>query len=315
VIVPTYNRARVVGEAIESALGQTRPPLEVIVVDDGSTDDTGAVVGRYVARHGADRVKYVRQANAGPATARNTGVAHSSGEVIALLDSDDRWSPEKLALQLPLLGAAPVGGGDALPFGSRLNADVARDVGMVYGGFRCFGEAAANVERAYYAGDDLGFHDLLAFVALGTQTLIFRRDVFDAVGGFDEACSPAEDQDFTIRVAARYAIRGLDRTVAEIRLHGEQISGDKSRMFRASMHVLRKNLGAHGPCAACGRAARAARRKIHGFYYRDLNQRARAAAVNWRVVRAAGLCLKAFWVDPGALARASGRLLCKAQRG
>src|SRR5690242_14976762 len=112
VIIPTYNRARFVGEAVASALAQTLPPLEVIVVDDGSTDDTADVV----ARLNDPRVVYLRQENAGPATARNTGVEAARGDLIALLDSDDRWLPRKLELQVPLFE------GDG-------------KIGLVYGGF------------------------------------------------------------------------------------------------------------------------------------------------------------------------------------
>ena len=118
VIIPTYNRAPFVGEAIESALAQTRPPLEVVVVDDGSTDDTADRVAHY-----GDRVVYVRQTNAGPATARNTGIGHARGDLIALLDSDDRWLPQKLEWQVPLFDDP--------------------EVGMVHAGFRCFGSPAA----------------------------------------------------------------------------------------------------------------------------------------------------------------------------
>src|SRR5689334_2160139 len=104
VVIPTYNRAELVGEAIDSVLGQSRPPLEVIVVDDGSTDDTADVVGRYGAR-----VVYLRQPNCGPATARNVGVARARGDLIALLDSDDRWLPRKLELQVPLFADGNTG--------------------------------------------------------------------------------------------------------------------------------------------------------------------------------------------------------------
>lgn len=285
VIIPTYNRARLLPEAIDSALGQTLPPLEVIVVDDGSTDDTARVVARF-----GERVVYLHQPNAGPATARNNGVRRARGDLVALLDSDDRWLPRKLEVQLPLF-ADP-------------------GVGVVYGGFRCFGGGSGAIVPDYFAGHSIGFHDLLGFKALGTQTLVFRRAAFDAAGGFDESCSPAEDQDFTIRLAARVGLRGVAETVTEVRLHDGQISGDKQRMFRASMHVLRKNEQTHpADCPGCRQALARARRTIHTFYYHDLNRRARVAALHGNVVRAVGLGLKALWVDPGALTRFPGKLL------
>lgn len=95
VVIPTYNRARYVTEAIDSVLAQTVPPDEIIVVDDGSTDNTQDVLKRF-----GDRIKYIRQDNAGPGIARNTGIKSSKNEYIAFLDSDDLWEPNRLERQL-----------------------------------------------------------------------------------------------------------------------------------------------------------------------------------------------------------------------
>src|SRR5689334_4764378 len=94
VVIPTYNYGRFIDEAIRSALAQTQPPMEIIVVDDGSTDDTKDVVATF-----GDKVKYVRQENAGVCAARNRGVAESSGDLIALLDADDVLEPTNLEKQ------------------------------------------------------------------------------------------------------------------------------------------------------------------------------------------------------------------------
>src|SRR4051794_16299795 len=94
-VIPTYNYGRFVAGAIDGALAQTYPHVEVIVVDDGSTDDTASIVARY-----ADRgVRYVRQPNAGAAAARNRGLVEACGELIAFCDADDVWTPDKLAVQ------------------------------------------------------------------------------------------------------------------------------------------------------------------------------------------------------------------------
>jgi len=98
VIIPTYNRAALLCEAVDSVLQQTYRNIEVIVVDDGSTDDTTAVMEKY-----GDRVRYSRRPNAGVNAARNLGFKQSKGEFIALLDSDDLWAPYKLELQVRLL--------------------------------------------------------------------------------------------------------------------------------------------------------------------------------------------------------------------
>lgn len=102
VLIPTYNRAYILGQAIDSVLAQDHPQLEVIVVDDGSTDDTPALLAGY-----GDRVRVVRQANAGLAAARNAGLALARGEFIAFQDSDDLWAPWKLTVQVALMRRVP----------------------------------------------------------------------------------------------------------------------------------------------------------------------------------------------------------------
>src|SRR5262245_15747118 len=102
VVIPTYNCGRLVTEAVDSVLGQTVPPAEVIVVDDGSQDDTAERLAAY-----AGRVRYLRQENQGVAAARNCGVAASGGEVVAFLDADDVWHPRKLEFQLAALDRHP----------------------------------------------------------------------------------------------------------------------------------------------------------------------------------------------------------------
>src|SRR6185436_10196720 len=105
VVVPTYNRAYCLARTIDSALGQTHPSVEVIVVDDGSVDETAEMVA---ARYGSDaRVRLIRQANAGVSAARNTGLRVARGDYVALLDSDDVWEPWKLELQVACMRARP----------------------------------------------------------------------------------------------------------------------------------------------------------------------------------------------------------------
>ena len=102
VIIPAYNYARYLAEAIDSALGQTYAPLEVIVVDDASTDDTPRVLAAY-----GQRIRAIRQPNGGAGAARNTGIAAARGEYVAFLDADDVWLPRKLELQMALFDADP----------------------------------------------------------------------------------------------------------------------------------------------------------------------------------------------------------------
>src|SRR4051812_26302017 len=105
VVIATYNSGRFVGQAVRSVLAQTYRPFEIVVVDDGSTDDTAGVLAGY-----RDGVRYVYQENRGPAAARNRGIAEAAGELVAFLDADDEWHPEKLSRQWEALSASPRAG-------------------------------------------------------------------------------------------------------------------------------------------------------------------------------------------------------------
>src|SRR5215831_9468158 len=120
VVIPTYNNARFLPEALDSLLGQTYRDFELIVVDDGSTDDTLEVLKPY--RH---LIRYVRKENGGPASARNLGIRHASGELIAFQDADDIWLPDKLQLQVDYLREHP-------------------EVGLVFSGSIFFGTETRN---------------------------------------------------------------------------------------------------------------------------------------------------------------------------
>ena len=168
VVIPAYNAAGCVGRAIESALAQTYPPVEVLVVDDGSRDNTAEVVARYPAP-----VRLVRQANGGPGAARNHGARLAVGEWIALLDADDAWRPGKLERQIAYTD----------------NAKVA----VVH--------ARA---RAPHVVDPVSFAALWNRNFLITSTVIIRRAAFQEVGGFDEdrALIGVEDYNLWLRIAA-----------------------------------------------------------------------------------------------------------------
>jgi glycosyltransferase involved in cell wall biosynthesis len=152
-IVPVFNGARFLAEAIDSILGQSLAPGEVIVVDDGSTDSTPEVAARY-----GGRVTYVRQDNAGPSAARNRGVLRSRGDFVAFLDADDLWHPDKLARQ-------------AEHFATRRKLDIS----LTHA--RNFWIDALRHEEDGFSGQRIG--------VLPAQTLVARRQVFDRVGLFD----------------------------------------------------------------------------------------------------------------------------------
>lgn len=172
-IVPTYNRAGLVVEAVESILRQDHARLELIVVDDGSTDDTRNALARF-----AGQITYLTQPNAGPAAARNRGVEASSGEIVAFLDSDDLWSETKLPYQLSYLAAHP-------------------EVDVVLG--------YTHVSRLSLAPDGTRRFtpDPKPKRVFHVGAALFRRSVFETIGLFDPSLRFWEDQDWFDRARER----------------------------------------------------------------------------------------------------------------
>ena len=137
VIIPAYNRAHYIREAIESALQQSHRPLEIIVVDDGSTDETPQILATY-----SEPVRVFRQVNQGVAAARNLGVSHARGEYVAFLDSDDLWHPEKLEKQIERFEADP-------------------ELGLVHCGMETFNDAGEVLEVNVGGAEGWVSHEML----------------------------------------------------------------------------------------------------------------------------------------------------------
>jgi glycosyltransferase involved in cell wall biosynthesis len=185
VVIIAHNCAQYVGHAIQSVLEQTWPRLELIVVDDGSTDATGAVIQRV----SDPRMKYVRQTNKGPNAARNEGIRHARGDLIAFLDCDDWWLPAKLEKQIAKAAGHP-------------------EIGLVYSLAIRVDETGAEGDRfdSVVEGrvlDRLLFGNCIAGSA--SSALVTRRAV-DAVGTFDESLHYAEDWEYWIRIASQFAV-------------------------------------------------------------------------------------------------------------
>ncbi len=186
--------------AIDSALAQTRPVDEIVVIDDGSTDGTGEALR---ARYGdliGERIVYHRQDNAGVSAARNTGMRLASRRYFALLDSDDLWRPEKTARQMDWLDAHP-------EYGMVL-CDVVRVAadGRPYDVFH---------RREVLREDGWALRWLLLNPSLVPASAMFRREVFESCGGFDTALRTAEDIDFHLRVARRWKIGVVEAELVE----------------------------------------------------------------------------------------------------
>ncbi len=216
VVIVCYNQACYLSEAIESALAQTHCPLEVLVVDDGSADETAAVAGAYSS------VRYVRQNNRGLAAARNTGLRHCSGEYVAFLDADDRLLPRAIQAGVSCIQLAP-------------------DCGFVFGGYRNIysdgspapADPPPSVDRDHYLnllqGNFIGMH----------AAVLYRWDVLQAIGGFDERLAACEDYDLYLRAARNREVKRHPEVVAEYRQHDTNMSKDRAFMLRSALRVLR----------------------------------------------------------------------------
>ncbi|WP_263357920.1 glycosyltransferase family 2 protein [Acidicapsa ligni] len=187
VIIPTYNRATYIRECIDSVLNQTHPRLEVIVVDDGSTDDTATVLREY-----GNRIRFLTQKNAGPAIARNRGIALATGDIIAFLDSDDQWLPTKLERQVQSLEAA----------GPEVTCSLCNCTVLYANGNKTSTFTLADTMPSCATGIWLNpVEVLLNRFVMFNQAVAIRREVLERVGYFDESLRFGEDYELPFRLA------------------------------------------------------------------------------------------------------------------
>jgi glycosyltransferase involved in cell wall biosynthesis len=202
VILPTYNRAWIIEEAVASVLSQTFPDFELIVVDDGSTDDTRARLERY-----GRRIRYLYQGNQGVSAARNIGVQHATGELIALLDSDDLWESGKLTRQVAFFEARP-------------EARICQtDEIWIRRGRR------VNPKQRHRKPSGWIFEPSLALCLVSPSAVMMRRELIEKMGGFDELLPACEDYDLWLRISLRCPIHLLDEPLVIKRGgHADQLS-------------------------------------------------------------------------------------------
>ena len=238
VVMPAYNCERYVAIAIESVLSQTPSPMEIIVVDDGSTDNTANIVRSY------PHVTYLRQDNQGPSKARNTGVQRAKGEFVAFLDADDFWLPDKLSRQIRALSSCPEAG---FSFATYWNF---RDLGDQWvsenpaypGPLRDWlNHQAVDAESSF--GDV--YKLLLRVNPVPTSSVMVRADAFSRVGGFNELMRNAEDYECWLRLARSYPAVVLKRPVSRYRVVDTGLSGPRAARtdfyHRLTIGALRKH--------------------------------------------------------------------------
>jgi glycosyltransferase involved in cell wall biosynthesis len=227
-VIPTYHRRDDVLVAVRSVVEQTYPAesLEILVVDDGGSDDTRDALR---AAFG-DRVRYLWQSNRGVAAARNLGLAHARGELLALLDSDDTWHPTKVDKQVDLLEADPTLGLVITDV-----AAVTRDGSLL----------ETWVRREQIPHDGYVLRDVVRNPRLVPSSVMFTRAVYAEIGGFSEDLTTAEDLEFHLRVATRFRIGVLEEALTSV-MRGEDGLSQLSRTYGDYIAVMERFVAEHG---------------------------------------------------------------------
>lgn len=227
VIVPTYNRAHLITDALDSVYLQTHRPIQLIVVDDGSIDDTKDVVAAWRQKHTDNQFEfnYLMQDNQGGNTARNTGIRAAEGDYIGFLDSDDCWHSSKVTKQIETIEAN-------------------QEYGAVYCGVQhvdaTTGKLLEPTNRKYPEGfilDQLLVQDITA----PTSSYLIRKEVFDNVGVFDTGLAARQDWDMWIRIASQYKIGVVAQPLVDFREHpGPRTATNPQREIDAYIYILDK---------------------------------------------------------------------------
>jgi len=225
VVIPTYNRAHLICDALDSVVAQTYRPIEIVVVDDGSTDATADVIDEWLKRPGNDTVmlRFVAQEKRGKNPTRNRGILESTGGLISFLDSDDRYRPLKLEKQVTRF-ADP-------------------QVGAVYCGIANADMMTGETETLAHAYPEGRLFErlLIKDITNPTSTYMVRRSVLDRVGLFDEAMSGRTDWEMALRIARDHVIAAVPEPLVEFRAHGgARTATFPEREIAGFRHIRRK---------------------------------------------------------------------------
>jgi len=229
VIIPTYNRSGMLEQALRSVYAQTFKDFELIVVDDGSTDNTAKVMEKY-----ARQIKYLPKKNGGVASARNLGLKAATGDLVAWLDDDDYFLPDKLEKQVKYMALHP-------------------EVGLVYTGMLMIDTTGIHQTRTYiipphYKSCSEIRNVLARNCFFGNSTVMMRKECFDRAGFFDENLKHTVDYDMWLRVAAYFRFGCVPEVLAVYRWHGRQISMHRDNRILPVLRKKAKKLYAEIPC-------------------------------------------------------------------
>jgi glycosyltransferase involved in cell wall biosynthesis len=266
VVIPCFNQGRFLADALDSVVAQSRRATEIVVIDDGSTDNTPDVAARYPS------VRCIRRRNRGLASARNSGIRHTTGEYVVFLDADDRLRPEALEIGVRELTARP---GCAFVWGRCIRIDSRR-------------RPLSTVPPPRIIGD--AYDALLRNNMIWTPAVaMFRRAVCGTLLRFDAASGASADYDLYLRIARTLPVHDHAATVAEYRLHRGNMSRDVALMLASTLAVLRTQRSYARSRAEYARAYRVGRTAWRAFYgellLAQLTDPARRPRDWWRMAR------------------------------
>jgi len=249
VVIPCFNHARFLADALDSVRAQTWPHVEAIVVDDGSTDDPTSVVSRY------PDVRYIRQSN----RARNVGWRASGGSVVIFLDADDVLAPRAATAAVEQLGSYP-------------------EAMLAFGRLEIMDASGKRIPATLPIVTGHFYEELLRRNYIRTPAMAaVRREVMELVGGFDPSCSPSADYDLYLRVARRYPLIAHPAIVARYRQHAANMSRNPQLMLPATLQVLERQRQFVEHDRALRAAHRFGLRRCREFYGEQLIERFRTA--------------------------------------
>jgi glycosyltransferase involved in cell wall biosynthesis len=272
VVIPTFNRAHILDEAVNSVIAQEYPHWELHIVDDGSTDGTRELVEQYADD---ERIHYHWQENAGQATARNQGVSHSRGDYIAFLDSDDRWLPHKLRVQVQCVVDDP-------------------GIDVIYGDVeRIDGEGKVLPDRPKpprYSG--MIWQHLLVDNFIHLITSMVRSESIKRAGGFDTSFRCADDYNLWLRLSATSIFKFLPGKVSQYRVEGERISNNLDGRFESNLRSVQGFIESN-PELVSKSIERQTYSRIYQFYAYGFAQRGEFR-------KSVGLASRALGIEPFA---------------
>ncbi len=220
VVITTYNRADYVSKAIKSVLHQTYPDWELVIVDDGSTDETPKVVSGYLTNDG--KVRYIRQANQGLSAARNKGIAETHGKYLAFLDDDDWWVPEKLETQVAYMEACP-------------------NIGLSYTRLRIIRETDGRLDDSTVIPVKMAttFEEIIDESFIPASTVLIRRNCLENMDWFKNDAVPQEDLELWLRFSQKWRIEALDIPLTIMKKDARaQLSQDDVRNIKKNIEII-----------------------------------------------------------------------------